>query len=81
MDLSYLESLPPCSPDANQSDLLIWSSLKDTLYKNYPHTMEELKQEISAAVIGGSEGTLAAVVRNFRHRLQMVIEADGVYTY
>jgi hypothetical protein len=47
---TYWESLPPYSPDANQSGLLLWGFLTDTLYKNCPHTIEELKQEILAAV-------------------------------
>jgi hypothetical protein len=36
-----------------------------TVYKNNPHTNEELQQEISSAVISVSEERLAAVVRNF----------------
>jgi uncharacterized iron-regulated protein len=47
------------------------------VYKNSLHTAKELQQEISAAVISISEGTLAAVVQNFRCRLQMVLDADG----
>jgi post-segregation antitoxin (ccd killing protein) len=42
-------------------------------------TTEELKQEISAAVINVSEETLVALARNFR-QLQMVMDADGAYT-
>jgi hypothetical protein len=49
------------------------------VYKNNPHTIAELKQEISAAVISVSEDTLAAVLRNFRCRLQMVLDADGAH--
>jgi hypothetical protein len=49
------------------------------LYKNNPHTIEELHQEISAAVISVSEETPAAAVLNFRRRLQMVFDADGAH--
>jgi hypothetical protein len=35
------------------------------VYKNNPYTIEDLQEEISAAVISVSEETLAAVVRNF----------------
>jgi hypothetical protein len=58
---------------------LLWDFLKDTVYKNNPHTIEELQQEISAAVISVSEEILAAVVQNFRRRLQMVFGADGAH--
>jgi tRNA A58 N-methylase Trm61 len=57
----------------------LWGFLKDTVYKNNPHTIEEIKEESSAAVISVSEETLAAVVRNFRRRLQMVLDADCAY--
>jgi hypothetical protein len=48
------------------------------VYKNSPHTIE-LQQEISAAVISVSEEILAAVERNFRRRLQMVLDADDAH--
>jgi adenine deaminase len=50
-----------------------------TVYKNNPHTIEVLQQEISAAVISVSEETLAAVLQNYRRRLQMVLDADGAH--
>jgi hypothetical protein len=50
------------------------------VYSDNPHTFEELQQEISAAVNSVSEETPAAVVRNFRLRLQMVLDADGACT-
>jgi hypothetical protein len=54
--------------------------LKDRVYKNNPQTVKKkLQQEISAAVINVSEETLAAVVQNFRHRLQMVLDANGAH--
>jgi hypothetical protein len=49
------------------------------VYKNNPHTIEVLQQEISAAVISVSEETLAAVVQNYRRRLQMVLDADSAH--
>jgi hypothetical protein len=50
------------------------------VYKNNPHTIKELQQEISAAVISVSEEILVAVLRNFRRRLQMVLDTDGAHT-
>jgi hypothetical protein len=47
-----------------------------SLKKKSLHTAKELQQEISAAVISISEETLAAVVQNFRCRLQVVLDAD-----
>jgi hypothetical protein len=50
---------------------------KDAIYKSNPHTAEELQQEISPGATSVSEETPAAVVRNFRRPLQMVLAADG----
>jgi hypothetical protein len=75
----YGWSWPLYSPDINPYDYFLWGFLRDTVYKNGPHTIEELKQEILAAVIRVSEETLAAVVGNFQHWLQMVMDANGTH--
>jgi hypothetical protein len=38
-----------------------------------------MQQQISTEVIRVSEENLAAVLRNFRRRLHMVLGADGAY--
>jgi hypothetical protein len=53
------------SPDLIPCDYFLWGFLKDIVYKNNPHMIEELRQEIMAAVISVSEETVAADVRNF----------------
>jgi hypothetical protein len=75
----YGWSWPPYSPDPNPCSYFLWGFLKDTVNKKTPHTIEELQQEISAAVISVSEEILTAVMRNFRRRLQMVLDADGAH--
>jgi hypothetical protein len=77
--LSSRLPLPPYSRDPNPSDYSLWGFLEDSLPK-HPHTIKEMRQEILAAMIGGSEETLATGVRNFRRRLQMIIDADDVRT-
>jgi hypothetical protein len=46
-------------PDLNPCDYFVWGFAKEMLYKSNPHTIRELKQEISAAVISVNEETLA----------------------
>jgi hypothetical protein len=58
----YGWSWPPYSPDLNPCNYFLWGFLKDAVYKNNLHTIKELQQEISAAVISISEETLAAFV-------------------
>jgi hypothetical protein len=41
---------------------------------------KEVQQEILAAVISVSEETLAAVMKNFHHQLQMVLDTNGAHT-
>jgi adenine deaminase len=65
--------------DLNPYDCFLRGFLKDTVYKINQHTIKELQQEILAAVISVSKETLAAVVRNYRRRLQTVLDADGAY--
>jgi hypothetical protein len=57
----YGWSWTPSSPDFNPFNDL-WGFLKDTVYKNNPHTIKELQQEILEPVISISEETLAEVV-------------------
>jgi hypothetical protein len=52
----YEWSWPPHPPDLNP-----WGFLKDTVYKNKLHKIEELKKENSAAGIRISEETLIAL--------------------
>jgi hypothetical protein len=43
-------------------DLFLWGSLKDIVYKNNEHALEELEQEILVAVISVSEQIPASIV-------------------
>jgi hypothetical protein len=75
----YGWSWPPYSRDLNPCDYFLRSFLKDAVYKNNSHTIQELQQGISAAVISISEETPAAIMQNFRRQLQMVLDAHGAH--
>jgi hypothetical protein len=51
---------------AIQCGFFIWDFLKDTVYRNSPHILQELKQGILAAVISINEHTLAHIMQNFQ---------------
>jgi hypothetical protein len=55
--------------------LFLIQPLKDTLYKKR-HTIQELQQEISAAVISDRKEIAAAVERNCHCPLQTVLDTD-----
>ena len=40
----------PPSPDLNPSDFYLWGFLKDTVYKNHPRAIAELKQAITSKI-------------------------------
>jgi hypothetical protein len=61
---------PPLFPYPNLCNYFIWNFLEDTVYKNQPHTIEELKQ-ILALLISISEETVVAVVKF------LLLVADG----
>jgi hypothetical protein len=54
--------------------------LKDNVYRNNPHAVDELKGKITAAVKGITEETLAAVMEKFIRHKQMVKDAHRSYT-
>jgi hypothetical protein len=67
--MAYLESVfpgrliskrlwPPRSPDLSPPDILLWEHLKDTVYSNHPHPLQELQANIQRTVDRISTGTL-----------------------
>jgi p-aminobenzoyl-glutamate transporter AbgT len=58
-------------------EIFIQEFFKNTVYKNSPYINEELKQEISAAVISVGVETLAVVVWNLWHWQHML--TDNVF--
>jgi hypothetical protein len=68
------------SSDFNPCYYFLWGFLKDTAQESNPHTIQEFKYEISSALVTFGEETLAAVVRHFGFRLQMVVDAIGAHT-
>jgi hypothetical protein len=48
--------------------------------KEMIHTFQELKEEISAAVISINKHTVADVVQNLQRLLQLVLDANGVHS-
>jgi hypothetical protein len=58
-------SFPPYLPDLSPSHYFLWGFLKDNIWRNNPHLVEEWKGEIMAAVESITEETLAAVMENF----------------
>src|SRR6185437_1012909 len=68
---------PPYSPALNPCDFYLWGYLKDRVYRNNPHNIDELEAAIENEFLDIGEATMDLVVSNFARRLDVVVENDG----
>jgi hypothetical protein len=68
---------PPHFPDLNPLDYGIWHALTEKVYKNDIRDVEHLKTIITREWRNLSQRFVTRIVRQFRHRLQMVIDNEG----
>ncbi|PSN49176.1 hypothetical protein C0J52_10906 [Blattella germanica] len=68
---------PPRSPDLTHMDFYLWGTMKDEVYRRKPRTLEELRQEITAACAAISIETLTNVVAATAHRSVICLDANG----
>jgi hypothetical protein len=68
---------PPHSPDLSVCDFYLWEKLKQNVYRNNPHTLEALENEIRSVIHDITEGELQRVSQNFLHQCQACFDADG----
>jgi hypothetical protein len=66
---------PPRSPDLTTCDFFLWGHLKSTVYETNPHTIQELKDNISHAVAAIDITILYRVYLNMIRRAQLCIDA------
>lgn len=68
---------PARSPDLTPPDFYLWGALKGKVYKNNPHTLEELKAAITINIQEITPDTLRKVFRNLKTRIQTCLTANG----
>jgi hypothetical protein len=73
-DLELHDHGPSYSPNLNSCNYFLRGFLKDSVFRNNPHTAEELLGEITAAVEKITEDTLTAVMENLSRRHEMDID-------
>jgi hypothetical protein len=64
---------PPHSPNLLPPDFFLWGYLKGNVYKNNPHTLEELKNNITMAITSISVQVLHKVASNMVKRVHACI--------
>jgi hypothetical protein len=60
---------PSRSPDLSSPDFFLWGYLKETVYQENPHTLEDLRNNITNAVQGITADVLRRVCRNMCRRV------------
>ena len=70
---------PPYSPDLNPCDYFLWGYLKDSIYKETPKTIDDLKTAISDQIHAIGRDTCEAVITGFEKRLRHVVVSDGAH--
>jgi hypothetical protein len=60
-------------------DFFLWGHLKDTVYSNHPHTLQELQANIQRKVDRVSTGTLQNVFANMIRHAHLCEERNGGY--
>jgi hypothetical protein len=71
VSIIYRNLLPPRSPDLSPLDFYLWGVLKENVYKNNPHTSEELKQNTELCISNVTAETLHRVASDMRKRVCM----------
>jgi hypothetical protein len=65
------------SPDLNPCDFYLWGNLKDKVYSNNSHALDELKQSIRETITFVEVGELELVSNNLLKRLEACSRSEG----
>jgi hypothetical protein len=55
---------PPRSPDLSPPDFFFWGAMKNSVYSNSPHTIDELKMAITEYIRNVDRAILNTVFKN-----------------
>ena len=67
----------PISPDLTPADFFLWGLLKDKVYKNTPHTIEQLKDAIRQEIQAVNVDNLGKVFQNLEKRIRVCFDVKG----
>ena len=68
---------PPCSPDCNPLDYFVWGFLEKEVNRMPHNNAMSLKAEITRSMASLPRDTVVKACRQFRARLQAVVDANG----
>ncbi|QQP50766.1 Uncharacterized protein FKW44_011890 [Caligus rogercresseyi] len=70
---------PPSSPDCNPLDYFFWGMVDNKTTKHAHNTLDSLRAAIVEEFANMKKDVVAKACGRFRHRLEMVVAADGGY--
>jgi len=68
---------PPRSPDMTPLDFCLFGRLKNNIFKNRLHTLEELREAIERELANITVEDLQNIFENMKRRIQLCIEKNG----
>ena len=68
---------PPRSPDLSSCDFYFWGTIKENVYANNPHNLDQLKENITNTIRRITREELRAVSANVVKRAQKCIDVNG----
>ena len=68
---------PPRSPDLSPCDFYLWGTIKEKVYENNPHNLDQLKENITNTIRRITREELRAVSANVVKRAQKCIDVNG----
>ena len=68
---------PPRSPELTVPDFYLWGYLKDTVYKNKPQSIIDLKRNIREEIRTISTEILKNVINSLPRRMEACIKSNG----
>ncbi|QQP42506.1 Uncharacterized protein FKW44_017195 [Caligus rogercresseyi] len=68
---------PPSSPDCNPLDYFFWGMVENKTNKHPHNTLDSLRAAIVEEFANMKKDVVAKACGRFRHRLEMVVAADG----
>jgi hypothetical protein len=70
---------PPRSPDLSACDFFLWGYLKQKVYVNRPHTIQDVKDNIRAEISQIPQNMLQKVMNSVRWRVELCLNSGGAH--
>jgi hypothetical protein len=68
---------PPRSPDLSPPDFFLWDAMKNSVYSNNPHTIDDLKMAITEYIRNVDRAILNTVFEDTVRRVNKCLETGG----